>query len=83
MPKGPNSRAMLWANPRKAILPPENPAKFALPLNEAVAPVKMIVPFWLMPFVLRSESLTLVTMRLATSRPFKNPAKQAISHIFV
>ncbi|KEF90292.1 hypothetical protein RLJV_23765 [Pseudomonas aeruginosa] len=44
MPFGPSSRAMLWARARRANLAPENAAKCARPRNEAVAPVKMIVP---------------------------------------
>ena len=80
MPMGPSSRAMLCARARKAILPPEKPAKCALPRSDAVAPVKMIVPLWALPLTANSSRLT---MRLATSRPVRKPAKQAISHILV
>jgi len=41
------------------------------PRSEAVAPVKMIVPF--------GPSPARATMRFATSRPFRKPLRQAIS----
>src|SRR5215207_8321410 len=49
MPRGPSSRAMLWASARNACLAPANAAKLAEPRSEAVAPVKMMVPLWPSP----------------------------------
>ena len=69
MPRGPSSRAMLCASARSACLAPAKAANPAAPRVPAVAPVNKIVP--------RPRS----TWRLATSRAFKKPLKQAISQI--
>ena len=60
---------MLCASARSAGFAPEKAAKFAALRRALVAPVKMSVP--------RPRA----TRRLAISRPFKKPPKQAISHI--
>ena len=65
---------MLCASARSAILAPENAANLAPPRSEAVAPVNRMVPRWPLAGMGRA------TMRLATSRAFRKPAKQAISH---
>ena len=69
MPRGPSSRAMLCASARSACLAPAKAANPAEPRRPAVAPVNRMVP--------RPRA----TCRLATSRAFRKPEKQAISQI--